>query len=73
MVALKGVPDELRDKFLRNMSSRAAELLREDLQAQGPVRMSKVEAEQKKVIQIARRLAESGQIVIGGQGGDAYV
>jgi len=73
MIALKGVHDELRDKFLRNMSSRAAEILREDLAAQGPIRMSKVEAEQKKIIQIARRLAESGQIVIGGQGGDSYV
>jgi len=73
MVALKGVPDELRDKFLRNMSSRAAEILREDLEAQGPVRMSKVEAEQKKILQIARRLAESGQIVLGNQGDDAYV
>jgi len=73
MVALKGVPDELRDKFLRNMSSRAAEILREDLEAQGPVRMSKVEAEQKKIIQIARRLAEDGQIVLGSQGSDAYV
>lgn len=73
MIALKGVPDELRDKFLRNMSSRAAEMLREDLEAQGPVRMSKVESEQKKIIQIARRLAESGQIVLGSQGDDAYV
>jgi len=73
MVSLKGVADELRDKFLRNMSSRAAEILREDLEAQGPVRMSKVEAEQKKIIQIARRLAEGGQIVLGNQGGDAYV
>jgi len=73
MVALKGVPDDLRDKFLRNMSSRAAEILREDLEAQGPVRMSKVESEQKKILQIARRLAESGQIVLGNQGDDAYV
>ena len=73
LIALKGVTEELRDKFLRNMSSRAAEMLREDLEAQGPVRMSKVEAEQKKIIQIARRLAESGQIVLGSQGDDAYV
>jgi len=73
MVALKGVPDEVRDKFMRNMSSRAAEMLREDLEIQGPVRMSKVEAEQKKILQIARRLAESGQIALGNQGGDTYV
>jgi len=72
-IALKGVPDALRDKFLRNMSSRAADMLREDLQAQGPVRASRVEAEQKKIVQIARRLAESGQIVLNAQGDDAYV
>jgi len=72
-IALKGVPDELRDKFLRNMSSRAADMLREDLQAQGPVRASRVEAEQKKIVQIARRLSESGQIVLNAQGDDAYV
>jgi flagellar motor switch protein FliG len=73
MVALKGAPEELRAKFLRNMSSRAAEMLREDLEAQGPIRMSKVETEQKKILQIARRLAESGQIVLGNQGDDTYV
>ncbi|ARP81460.1 flagellar motor switch protein FliG [Bordetella genomosp. 8] len=73
MVALKGAVEDLRDKFLRNMSSRAAEMLREDLEAQGPIRMSKVEAEQKKILLVARRLAESGQIVLGAQGDDAYV
>jgi len=73
LIALKGVADELRDKFLRNMSSRAAGMLREDLQAQGPVRASRVEAEQKNIVQIARRLAESGQIVLNAQGDDAYV
>jgi len=73
MVALKGAQEELRAKFLRNMSSRAAEMLREDLEAQGPIRMSKVEGEQKKILQIARRLAESGQIVLGNSGDDAYV
>ena len=73
MVALKGVPDDLREKFLRNMSSRAADMLREDLAAQGPVLMSKVEAEQKKILQAARRLAESGQIELGSNGDDAYV
>ncbi|SOE49564.1 Flagellar motor switch protein FliG [plant metagenome] len=73
MIALKGASEDLRDKFLRNMSSRAADTLREDLEAQGPVRMSKVEGEQKKILQIARRLAESGQIVLGSQGDDAYV
>lgn len=71
-IALKGVTDELRDKFLGNMSNRAAEMLREDLDAQGPVRMSKVEAEQKAILQVARNLAESGAFTLSG-GNDEYV
>jgi flagellar motor switch protein FliG len=73
MVALKGASLDLRSKILRSMSIRAADTLREDLEAQGPIRMSKVEVEQKKILQIARRLAESGQIVLGAQGDDNYV
>jgi flagellar motor switch protein FliG len=73
MVALKGASVELQTKIMRSMSVRAAETLREDLEAQGPMRMSKVEVEQKKILQIARRLAESGQIVLGAQGDDSYV
>ena len=73
LVALKGASEPLRDKFLRSMSSRAADMLREDLTAQGPIRMSKVEAEQKKILQVARRLAESGQIELGAAGDDTYV
>ena len=72
-IALKGAPEELRDKFFRNMSNRAAQLLREDLEAQGPVRMSKVEQEQKNILLVARRLAESGQFVLSGMGNDEYV
>lgn len=72
-VALKGASEELRDKFLKNMSSRAAEMLRDDLDAQGPVRMSKVEEEQKAILQVARRLAEAGEFIIGGTGKDEYV
>ncbi|MYN11658.1 flagellar motor switch protein FliG [Pusillimonas sp. TS35] len=72
-IALKGAPDELRDKFFRNMSNRAAEMLRDDLEAQGPVRMSKVEEEQKRIVQIARKLAESGQFSLSGLGNDEYV
>ncbi|AYR21971.1 flagellar motor switch protein FliG [Alcaligenes faecalis] len=72
-IALKGAPEELRDKFFRNMSNRAAEMLREDIDAQGPIRMSKVEQEQKAIVQVARRLAESGQITLGGLSGDEYV
>ena len=72
IVALKGAQQELRDKFIRNMSTRAGEMLREDLEALGPVRVSQVEDEQKAILQVVRRLAESGEIQIGG-GDDAYV
>lgn len=72
VVALKGAPDTLLDKFLRNMSQRAADLIREDMEARGPIRLSQVEAEQKTILQIVRRLAETGEIVLGG-GDDTYV
>jgi len=70
VIALKGAAPELREKIFKNMSSRAAEMLREDLEAKGPVRLSEVEAEQKEILKIVRRLAEEGQIVLGGKGGD---
>ncbi|MCB1914303.1 MAG: flagellar motor switch protein FliG [Rhodocyclaceae bacterium] len=70
VVALKGAPPELRDKIFNNMSSRAAEMLREDLESRGPVRLSEVEAEQKEILKIVRRLSEEGQIMLGGKGGD---
>ena len=73
IIALKGAPQELRDKFLKNMSARAAEMLREDIEIRGPVRVSQVEAEQKNILQIVRRLADAGELVLGGQGNDAYV
>lgn len=73
IIALKGSPQEMRDKFLKNMSTRAADMLREDIEMRGPVRVSQVEAEQKNILQIVRRLADSGELVIGGQGNDAYV
>ncbi|WP_426144912.1 flagellar motor switch protein FliG [Polaromonas sp. DSR2-3-2] len=73
IIALKGSPQEMRDKFLKNMSTRAADMLREDIEMRGPVRVSQVEAEQKSILQIVRRLADSGDLVLGGQGNDAYV
>ncbi|MDR1228303.1 MAG: flagellar motor switch protein FliG [Azoarcus sp.] len=74
ITALKGSPPELREKIFKNMSSRAAEMLREDLEAKGPVRLSEVEAEQKEILKIVRRLAEEGQIVMGGRGSeDSFV
>lgn len=73
IIALKGAPQELRDKFLKNMSQRAAEMLREDIEMRGPVRVSQVETEQKGILLIVRRLADAGEIVLGGQGSDSYV
>lgn len=70
IVALKGASPELREKIFKNMSQRAAEMLRDDLEAKGPVRISEVEAEQKEILKIVRRLADEGQIVLGGKGGD---
>ncbi|RLM27225.1 flagellar motor switch protein FliG [Brenneria alni] len=72
LLALKGAEEPLREKFLRNMSQRAAEILRDDLTTRGPVRMSQVETEQKAILLIVRRLADSGEIIIGG-GEDTYV
>jgi flagellar motor switch protein FliG len=73
IVALKGADAAFRERIFGNMSQRAAETLREDLESKGPVRLSEVEAEQKEILKIARRLADEGQIAIGGGGGDAVV
>jgi len=73
IVSLKGCSQELRDKIFKNMSSRAAETLREDLEAQGPVKLSDVDKEQKEILGIVRRLADDGQIVMGGSSSEAYV
>ena len=73
VIALKGATPELREKILKNMSSRAAETLREDLESRGPVRLSEVEAEQKEMLKIVRRLADEGQIVLGGGGDEQFV
>lgn len=70
IVALKGTSDTLKEKIFKNMSSRASEMLREDLEAKGPVRLSEVESEQKEILKIVRRLVEEGQIVLSGKGGD---
>ena len=73
IVALKGGSMEVRDKILANMSKRAAEALREDLEGRGPMRLSEVEAQQKEVLKIVRRLADEQQITIGGGAEDAFV
>jgi flagellar motor switch protein FliG len=73
VIALKVGPPELRQKFMTNMSQRAAELFAEDMEVLGPVRLSEVEAQQRKVLLVARDLAESGEIALGDKPGDAYV
>ncbi len=73
IVALKGTEPDLRERIFKNMSTRAAEMLREDLDAKGPVRVSEVEAEQKEILKIVRRLADEGQIALGGKGDEAFV
>lgn len=72
IIALKGADEELQEKIFGNMSKRAAELLRDDLEAKGPVRLSDVEAAQKEILVIARRMADAGEIQLG-SGGDEMV
>ncbi len=69
LLALKATDDELKEKIFGNMSKRAAEMLRDDLEAKGPVRLSEVETAQKEILTITRRLADEGQIMLGGGGG----
>jgi flagellar motor switch protein FliG len=73
VIALKGATPEMREKVFKNMSTRAAETLREDLESRGPVRVSEVEAEQKEMLKVVRRLADEGQIVLGGGGDDDFL
>ncbi len=73
IVALKGADEGIKDKILRNMSKRASELLQDDLEAKGPVRISEVEAAQKEILTIARRMADAGEIVLGGKGGEEMI
>jgi flagellar motor switch protein FliG len=73
IVALKGAEPEMREKIFSNMSTRAAETLREDLESKGPVRLSEVEAEQKEILKLVRRLGDEGQIMIGGGGDESFV
>ena len=73
IIALKGAQPALRQKFLSNMSQRAAELLAEDLESRGPVRVSEVEAQQRAILQTVRELADKGEIALGTKAEDAYV
>ncbi len=73
VLALKGSDEAIKEKIFKNMSKRAAELLRDDLEAKGPVRVSDVETAQKEILTIARRMAEAGEIVLGGKGGEEMI
>lgn len=72
-IALKGSEEQIKEKFLKNMSERAAEMLREDMDAKGPVKLSDVEKSQQEIIKIARRLEQEGKLVRSGRGGDVLV
>jgi flagellar motor switch protein FliG len=69
LLALKGADEELKGKIFRNMSQRAAEMLKEDLEARGPVRLAAVEAAQKEILTVARKMADEGTLMLGGRGG----
>jgi len=73
IVALKGATPGLREKIFKNMSTRAAETLREDLESRGPVRLSEVEAEQKEMLKTVRRLADEGQIMLSTGGDEQFL
>jgi flagellar motor switch protein FliG len=69
-LALKAASDDLKEKFFQNMSTRAAEMLREELEIMGPARLRDVETAQQKIIQIAKRLEAEGQLVLAGKGSE---
>ena len=69
-MALKGASEELQEKFFRNMSSRAAEMIKEDMEYMGPIRLKDVEEVQQRIVDIVRRLEEEGEIIISGRGGE---
>jgi flagellar motor switch protein FliG len=73
LIAMKGSSDTIKEKIFKNMSKRAAEILRDDLDARGPVKLSEVESAQKEILTVARRLADAGELSLGGKGGEEYV
>jgi flagellar motor switch protein FliG len=73
LLAIKAADEALKEKIFKNMSQRAAEMLRDDLAAKGPVRLADVEAAQKEILAIARKMADAGTLALGGKGGEEYV
>jgi len=73
IIAMKGTSETLRNKIFKNMSSRAAEMLRDDFEAKGAVKVSEVEAEQREILKVVRRLADEGQIAIAKGGSEGFV
>ena len=73
VMALKGTDDGIQTKIFSNMSQRAADMLKDDLEAKGPVKLSEVEAAQKEILAIARRLTDEGQMSLGGAGGEEMI
>ena len=71
--ALKGASDDLKDKFLKNLSERAAGMIREDLEIMGPVKLSEVEGAQQNIVKTVRRLETEGRIAISRGGGDEFI
>jgi flagellar motor switch protein FliG len=68
LLAMKGADDELKSKIFKNMSQRAAEMLKDDLESRGPVRLSEVEGAQKEILAMVRKMSEAGTIQLGGKG-----
>jgi len=73
ILALKGADEGMKEKIFDNMSKRAAEMMRDDLENKGPVRLSEVEGAQKEILAIARRMSESGELALGGKGAEQFV
>jgi len=73
ILALKGADEEVKNKFFKGMSERAGQMVKDDLEAKGPVRLSEVEAAQKQILVTAKRMADEGKLQLGGKGGEEYV
>jgi flagellar motor switch protein FliG len=73
IIALKAADEKLKDKFFKNMSERAAQMMKDDLESKGPVKLSDVEAAQKEILMTTRKMADDGRLQLGGKGGEEYV